>query len=116
MRSIDRVEDERGGVVEQSCHKSVSSKVGTHGHAQGHTQECFCRMGYDMRYDVPLSVFWCFSCMSAVMYLWSIMLATFTSIAVNEMSDEEILDTRDITLLTSNRKAATHCNRVASNV
>ena len=46
-------------------------------------------MGYDMRYDVPLSVFWCFSCMSAVMYLWSIMLATFTSIAVNEMSDEE---------------------------
>ena len=73
-------------------------------------------MGYDMRYDVPLSVFWCFSCMSAVMYLWSIMLATFTSIAVNEMSDEEILDTRDITLLNSNRKAATHCNRVASNV
>ena len=91
MRSIDRVENERGGFVEQSCHKSVysDSKVGTHGHAQGHTQECFCRMGYDMRYDVPLSVFWCFSCMSAVMYLWSIMLATFTSIAVNEMSDEE---------------------------
>ena len=88
MRSVDRVENEREGGLSRVVTR-VCLVRWAHTDMHKATQECFCRMGYDMRYDVPLSVFWCFSCMSAVMYLWSIMLATFTSIAVNEMSDEE---------------------------
>ena len=35
------------------------------------------------RYKVPMSMFFCFSAMSSMMYLWCLMLAVFNNIAVS---------------------------------
>jgi len=52
-------------------------------------EECYCKAGFNITQRVPMVIFYCFSGMAAMAFMWAALIGVLQIIMVNEMSDAE---------------------------